>query len=108
MISRSGVPIVNSPTPACLTQPLTVQSSVPGDVVGADLAEPVGAFGERDRDVRERLDVVDQRGRRFGLGVGRRPSRRAPTDPESDVSSSGVSTISSTPRRYGGAMRGNG
>ncbi len=38
-------------------------------LVGADLAEPVGALGERDGHVRERLHVVDERGRRFGLAA---------------------------------------
>ena len=46
--------------------PLTVQTTVPGDVGRADRAEPVGPVGQDAGDVGERLDVVGQRRRRAG------------------------------------------
>ena len=53
--------MANSPTPWRGASPETVQTSEPGDVVGAERAEPVGAVGDDAGHVRERLDVVDER-----------------------------------------------
>ena len=67
MASRSGVPIGISATPARFVEPLTVHTIVPGDSLGAERAEPVGAVGDDPGHVGDRLDVVDQRRRGLGL-----------------------------------------
>ena len=69
-----------SPTPGVCDCPVIVHTIVPGRLVGARRSRNHSApRATIARHVGERLDVVDQRGRRFGLRVGRRPSRRGPT-----------------------------
>ena len=98
MISRSGVPIVNSPTPARATHPLTVHSTVPGD------SSVPTSRNQSAPSANATVTWASVSALSTSVG-GASVSAYAPAistcaeSPESDVRSAGVSTISSTPRR---------
>ena len=102
MISRSVVPIVNSPTPACVTHPLTVRTTVPSDSSVPTSRNQSAPSARRPRRAPTSRRSDEGGGR--AVSAPHQPSRRGPTA-HSDVRSPSVSTISSTPRRYSGAIR---
>ena len=107
MTSRSGVPSANSPTPARTVVAADRAHDRAGRLGGADAR---GTSRRRRRGSRGRW----RRSRRCWPASAARPFAVGPAistwaaDRLPDVVVGVVSTTSSTPRRYGGAMRGNG
>ena len=104
MAARTGVPIGISATPARLVEPLIVQTIVPGDSSvpsernqSGPLAMIPGTFA-----------IVSTLLTRAG-GASVSPAiRTGAASPLSLTASASPATTSMTPRRHGGAMRGNG
>ena len=103
--SRSVVPIATSATPARTVSPLTVQTIVPGESsvpYSRNQSPPSATTHGTFANVSTLLA-------RVGAAMWSAPAiSMCAADELFAVTSAACSTISSTPRRYGGAIRGKG